>query len=129
MKLDQDLFAFTVIAVAVISLFGFLTYVKLTADTMTLHDGTILTFRDTADCCAWFEAELKERNLTDNAITRVTTTRECGDEYGKQSWSIHILAADEHIADVNINGYEGSGYYCHSINLEVTNPDKRKDTE
>ena len=33
MKLDQDLFAFTVIAVAFIALCGFLTYVKLTADT------------------------------------------------------------------------------------------------
>lgn len=99
------------------------------ANTMTLHDGTVLTFHDTFDCCSWFEAELKEHNLTDNAITRVTTSDEHSDEYGEQSWSIHILAADEHIADVNINGDEGSGYYCHSINLEITNPDKQEDTE
>lgn len=99
------------------------------ANTMTLHDGTVLTFRDAHDCCAWFVAELRQHNLTDNAITRVTTSDKHSDEYGDKSWSIHILAADKHIADVNINGNEGSGYYCHSINLEITNPDKQDDTE
>ncbi|MBC3179383.1 hypothetical protein [Corynebacterium lujinxingii] len=89
-------------------------------NTMTLHDGTVLKFHDASDCCAWFEAELEEKNLTDNAITHVTTTG----EYGDESWSIHILAANNHIADVNITGNEGSGYYCHSIDLEITNPDK-----
>ena len=90
------------------------------ANTMTLHDGTVLTFRDAYDCCSWFEAELKEHNLTDNAITHVTTSG----EYGDESWSIHILAANKHIADVNIDGSVGSGFYCHSINLEITRPDK-----
>ena len=45
----------------------------------------------------------------------VTTTG----EYGDESWSIHILAANKHIADVNITGDATSGYYCHSINLEI----------
>ena len=99
------------------------------AKTMTLHDGTKLVFKDTADCCYWFEAELKEHNLTDNAITRVTTSNKHRGEYGDESWSIHILAADKHIADVNITGSEGNGYYCHSIDLEITKPDKQEDTE
>ena len=88
--------------------------------TMTLHDGTVLKFHDASDCCAWFEAELEEKNLTDNAITHVTTSG----QYGDESWTIHILAANKHIADVNITGDEGSGYYCHSISLEVVEVDE-----
>lgn len=84
-------------------------------NTLTLHDGTMLKFYDASDCCAWFSAELEEKNLTDNAITHVTTTG----EYGDEAWSIHILAANKHIADVHIHGDEGSGYYCHSVNLAV----------
>ena len=45
-------------------------------NTITLQDGTKLIFRDANECCAWFKAELKEKNLTDNAITHVTTTGE-----------------------------------------------------
>lgn len=95
--------------------------VEINADenTMTLHDGTVLTFHEASECCAWFEAELKEKNLTDNAITHVTTSG----EYGDESWSIHILAANKHIADVNITGDRGTGYYCQSIELEITRPD------
>ena len=89
-------------------------------NTITLHDGTKLILRDANECCAWFEAELKEKNLTDNAITHVTTTG----EYGDESWSIHILAANKHIADVNITGDATSGYYCHSINLEIVEATK-----
>lgn len=89
------------------------------ANTMTLHDGTVLTFHEASECCACFEAELKEKNLTDNAITHVTTSG----EYGDESWSIHILAANKHIADVNITGDRGTGYYCQSIELEITRPD------
>lgn len=84
-------------------------------NTMTLHDGTVLKFHDAFDCCAWFAAELEEKNLTDNAITHVTTSG----QYGDASWTIHILAANKNIADVHISGDEGSGYYCHSINLEI----------
>lgn len=84
-------------------------------NTMMLHDGTVLKFIDAYDCCAWFEAELEEKNLTDNAITHVTTTG----QYGDNVWSIHVLAADKHVADVHIRGDEGSGFYCHSIYLEV----------
>ena len=84
-------------------------------NTITLHDGTVLKFNDVSDCCAWFEAELEEKNLTDNAITRVTTSG----QYDDESWTIHILAADKNIADVHIRGDEGTGYYCQSIELEI----------
>lgn len=95
--------------------------VEIDADenTMTLHDGTVLTFHEVSECCAWFDAELKEKNLTDNAITHVTTSGEDDDE----SWTIHILAADKNIADVLIRGDDGTGYYCQSIELEITRPD------
>lgn len=94
--------------------------VKIDTDenTLTLHDGTVLIFEDTSECCAWFEAQLEENNLTDNAITHVTTEeRTSKDEL--EAWVVHVFAADTNIVDVNIHGTSGSGYYCHSIDLKV----------
>lgn len=89
---------------------------------LTLHDGTTLEFRDTADCCAWFNANLKAGNLTDNAITAIKVTDNQKEEYGDEDYTIHILAANKKIADLDINGNPTSGYYCHSINLGIYTP-------
>lgn len=89
---------------------------------MTLDDGTVLVFQDESDCCAWFEAELKAGNLTDNAVTAVRVTDRQENEYGDEDYTLHILAADETIADLNITGNPTSGYYCHSITLEIIGP-------
>ena len=47
------------------------------------------------------------------------TGEECPDAAGG-SWTIHILAANTKVADLDINGSASSGYYCHSINLTIT---------
>ena len=88
---------------------------------LMLNDGTILEFRDTADCCAWFDANLRAGNLTDNAITAIKVTDRPG-EYVCEDYTIHIFAANKKIADLDINGNPTSGYYCHSINLAIYNP-------
>lgn len=90
--------------------------------TLTLDDGRVLEFRNTWDCCAWFEAELSAGNLTDNAITALKVTDRQEEEYGDEDYTIHILAANKKIADLDISGNPTSGYYCHSINLDIHTP-------
>lgn len=91
-------------------------------NTITTASGKKLHFKDTYQCCAWFEAELSVGNLTDNAITSLDVTdNQPENHFGSGSdYTIHIMAADKNIADVNIYGDETSGYYCHSVILEVT---------
>ena len=91
-------------------------------NTITTASGKKLHFKDTYQCCAWFEAELSVGNLTDNAITSLDVTENHNETYFgiKNDYTIHIMAADKNIADVNIYGDETSGYYCRSIILEVT---------
>lgn len=95
---------------------------------LTLDDGRVLKFRDTADCCAWFNGELRAGNLTDNAITAVKVTENQDPEnvYGNEDYTIHILAADKNIADLDITGDPTSGYYCHSIDLEIYTPEEKQ---
>ena len=93
-------------------------------NTLTLGNGTILTFIDTSDCCAWFEAQLTAGNLTDNAITAVNCDSDSFISDGPGSFTIHILAADQAIADLSVEGDATSGYYCHSIDLGIKYPDK-----
>ena len=91
------------------------------ASTLTLDNGTILTFEDSEGCCAWFCAELEAGNLTENAVTAIRYTDNAPDaeEYEDENYTLHILAVDHNIADLTITGNPTSGYYCHSINLEI----------
>lgn len=99
------------------------TKIDTARNTLTLDDGTELTFQDATGCCAWFEAELSSGNLTDNAVTAVTITDNSDDEeYGDEDYTLHILAADHNICDLNITGNPAYGYYCHSITLQVSKP-------
>lgn len=98
------------------------TVTAVAGDTITLSDGTALRFEDTADCCAYFNAELRAGNFTDNAITAVNQIDTGENEYDEK-WSLHILAADKRVATVDIEGTSSSGYYCHSVNLIVTRPE------
>lgn len=102
------------------------TVVAVDDETITLDDGTTLIFEAAGECCAWFEYNLKSGYLTDNAITSV--------EYGDNDdlllpgaadvgWTIHILAGDARIAELNIWGDGTSGYYCRSISLTVRKPE------
>ena len=96
------------------------------ANTLTLNDGRKLVFRDTSDCCAWFDANLRAGNLTDNAITAIKVTDRQEDGYDDEDYTIHILAANKKIADLDIYGNPTSGYYCHSIDLEIFVSDSKE---
>lgn len=91
--------------------------------TLTLSDGTLLKVEDTSDCCAWFDATLREGKLTQNAVTAVTATARDDDDYCEH-YTLHVLAVDDEVCAVEIDGTEGNGYYCHSINLEVVKPEE-----
>ena len=101
------------------------TVVAVDDETITLNDGTLLIFEGEGECCAWFQYNLKSGHLTDNAITSV----ECEDNddlllvEGSEGWTIHILAGDSRIAELDIWGDATSGYYCRSISLTVRKPD------
>jgi hypothetical protein len=97
------------------------TVVKIVGETMRLDDGTALEFKDTGSCCAWFTAQLHEGNLTDNAVTAIEA-EEVDDDEAPEHYNLHILAADERVAAVEITGDPTNGYYCHSINLIVRKP-------
>lgn len=96
--------------------------VDVQACTITLDDGTVLTFEDANGCCAWFSAQLTEGNLTENMVTAVRHENYYSGE--QESWALHILAEDHRICDVLIDGDPTSGYYCHSITLSVTYPEE-----
>ncbi|MGP5931738.1 DUF7448 domain-containing protein [Corynebacterium glyciniphilum] len=88
--------------------------------TVTLDDGTEVEFEDTSDCCAWFNYELRAGNFTDNAITSVEVTENAAENEWEEDYTIHILAANKNVADLTITGDPTSGYYCHSINMNIT---------
>ena len=98
-----------------------ITSVDTENDTITLSNGTILEFEGTSDCCAWFSAELEAGNLTDNAVTAIEVTDNSpdDDDSSESDYTIHVLAADTKIVDLTITGDATSGYYCHSIILNV----------
>lgn len=87
--------------------------------TIILDDGTQLTFEDADECCAWFEAELKKGNLVDNIVTAVKYEQLEPEKGRPDRFTLHVLAVDENICDVNIYGNSTSGCYCQSVNLKV----------
>lgn len=97
------------------------TEVNTERNTITLDDGTVLEFEGASECCAWFAANLKAGELTDNMVTAVREEEaECPD--ARESWSLHILAGDTRLASVDICGDSSNGYYCHSIILNISKP-------
>jgi|GEM_PF-4350655 len=92
--------------------------VSTSGETLTLDNGTVLEFEDTADCCAYFNANVEVFDFEDNVITNVRDIDTSTGEY-REAWSLHVLSKHKLIAKVNIEGNSGSGYYCHSVDLTV----------
>ena len=92
-------------------------------DKITLSDGTILQFEDVDEYSAGFAAYLRQGDLTNNVVTRVTSSRYYDADYDMECLDIHVLAEDTRICDVVIIGAsDNSGYYCTSITLHVFKP-------
>ncbi|MGO2600840.1 MAG: DUF7448 domain-containing protein [Brevibacterium aurantiacum] len=97
-------------------------HINETLGTIELNDGTTLQLQDTSSCCAYFDGQLKAGNFTDNAITAVSHEDLSDKRDYEEHWALHILAGDDRIASIDIDGTSTSGYYCHSINLDVIIP-------
>ena len=87
---------------------------SIEGDTFVLSDGTRIELIGTGDCCAWFSASIENIDLSDNVVTRC----ESGDR-DADGWSLTVFSAHKRIAEVNVDGDATSGYYCHSINMNV----------
>lgn len=86
-----------------------------------LSDGMTLVFEDGGDCCAWFEAQLREGNLTENVITEVREFDSGNKDYD-YLFTIAVYAVNEEVMSVEVTGSEGSGYYGSSFDLNVYKP-------
>lgn len=95
--------------------------VSIKDDTLVLDNGKTLVMEDTSDCCAYFSVTGVKfsDDLADNVVTAVTSrSSEEGGEYD-EAFSIVVLSEAKELAVIDIDGTASSGYYCHSINLEV----------
>jgi archaellin len=97
--------------------------VDIEDQTITLDNGTQLELENTHDCCAWFNGEITNLalNIEENIITDVTRTDDTNKD--NEAYTIHVLSQSDKLLDIEITGTSTSGYYCHSINLNVKTVD------
>jgi hypothetical protein len=86
---------------------------------ITLSNGKVLEIEDTGDCCAWFEGDVKAFDFADNIVTGVEEIKHEGTKDAPESWTLRVLSKHKTLAEINIEGDSTSGYYCHSVNLNV----------
>ena len=93
---------------------------SLEGNTLTLDDGTVLHIEDTADCCAYYNAEARAIDLTDNIVTGVRLDEREGDPDGsREHYTLTVLSSSSELLAVDVEGDEGSGYYVHSAELSI----------
>lgn len=90
-------------------------------DTLTLSDGTTLTFdRENDDCCSWIE--LERLTTTDHIITAATlddNEDETGGEGAYRAW-LHVVTEAGELNIAEATGDASNGYYLHGFALGVT---------
>ena len=86
---------------------------------ITLSNGKVLEIEDTDDCCAWFTGDIKAFDFADNVVTGVEEIKHEGTSSAPESWALRVLSKHKTLAEINIEGDSTSGYYCHSVNLNV----------
>lgn len=96
---------------------------KVSEDTLTLDDGTRLTFVGSADCCAYYD--LVELNGVDNVITNVEFVEDpAGDEYpdGEGFYRIFVFADNAKVNLVTFEGTDSNGCYGTGYTINVRKP-------
>lgn len=93
---------------------------NLDGNRLALDDGTVLYIEDTSDCCAYYNAEARAIDLTDNIVTGVRLDEREGDpDWGREHYTLTVLSASTELLAVDVEGDEGSGYYVHSAELSI----------
>jgi hypothetical protein len=94
--------------------------VSATEDTLTLSDGTTVTFDTTNDdCCSWIE--LESLTTTDHIITAARfddNEDETGGEGAYRAW-LHVVTEAGELNIAEASGDASNGYYLHGFALGV----------
>lgn len=120
-KPDDELYDVDADALAPLLVGKSIESIDTTQDTVRLTDGTVLAFDEGGGCCAWFSAQLKESNLTENVITAVREV-DSGNKDEDYLFTIAVFAVNQEVMSVEVTGDEGSGYYGSSFDLRVYKP-------
>lgn len=92
----------------------------LEGNRLTLDDGTVLHIEDTSDCCAWYDAEVRAIDLSDNIVTGVRLDEREGEpDWGREHYTLTVLSSSSELLAVDVEGDEGNGYYVHSAFLRI----------
>lgn len=92
----------------------------LEGNRLTLGDGTVLYIEDTADCCAYYNAEARAIDLSDNIVTGVRLDEREGDPDGsREHYTLTVLSAATELLAVDVEGDEGNGYYVFAAELRI----------
>lgn len=92
----------------------------LEGNRLTLDDGTLLHVEDASECCAYYYAEARAIDLTDNIVTGVRLDELEGDPNGsREHYTLTVLSSSSELLAVDVEGDEGSGYYVHSADLHI----------
>jgi hypothetical protein len=91
-------------------------------DTITLDDGTSLKIipNEGGCICGAGDYSLTSLNRVDNIITHVEFNEVNTDKYDEWSYRIFVLAGDEKINLLQVDGDDGNGYYGTGYQILVT---------
>ena len=97
--------------------------VKVEGETLFLDNGIELKIKGNEGCCCgagWYK--VTELNTCENAITNVefVEDNDTKDDYDETSYKIFVLAADERIKILQVDGDDGNGYYGTGYTIYVT---------
>lgn len=100
--------------------------VAISDTAIILDNGTTLVMEDTSSCCAYFEVTgvNAAEDIADNVITAVTQRDAEGKD--EEGFTIVVLSEAKELATIDIDGTASSGYYCHSINLNIKKKEDSK---
>ena len=98
--------------------------VKVEYETLILDNGIELEIKGNEGCggcgAGWYA--VTELNTCENAITNVEFIEDSDtkDDYDETSYKIFVLAADERIKILQVDGDDGNGYYGTGYTIHVT---------
>lgn len=86
---------------------------------LVLEGGSEVLVSDAQDCCAYYGAILMDRGLVGNIVTAVSCTDRVTDDDGDESFTITLLGVNRTLADIQVSGNPGNGFYVDSIELRA----------
>lgn len=82
---------------------------------LVLDDGSVISFDEYGDCCAW--ADVERLATLDNVITDVRIEESDGSDYTMSIYALAEGSVDTEI--IHIVGNEGSGCYTFGVRINL----------